>query len=109
MRWGQRGRVGDPTIKPRAQFAVQELAPWVLQADPNAVNNLPAPIAMRAGDSWTGNLTVPAPPGGMASPLSLRTALDFASDRALLERAMAGPHGHWTPNERWLKRVNVTR
>ena len=109
VRWGQRGRVGDTTIKPRAQLAVQELAPWVLQADPNAVNNLPAPIAMRAGDSWANNLIVPAPPGGMAGPLALRTPLDFASDRALLERAMAGPHGHWTPNERWLKRVNVTR
>ncbi|HYM47329.1 MAG TPA: hypothetical protein VES91_02535, partial [Burkholderiaceae bacterium] len=95
-------------IKQRAQIAAQELAPWVLQADPNAVNNLPAPIAMRAGDSWANNLIVPAPPGGMAAPFALRTPLDFASERALLERGMVGPHGrHRTPNDRWLHRTST--
>ena len=105
VRFGQRGRIGEATIKPRARYAVGELAPWVNLAE---VDNLPAPILMRAGDSWANNLVVPAPPGGMAWPLSLRTPLDFASDRALLERAIAGPHGrhgHWTPHERWLRRV----
>ena len=105
VRWGQRGRIGETAIKPRAQIAAQELAPWVLQADPNAVNNLAAPIAMRAGDSWASNLIVPGPPGGMAGPLSLRMTLDFIGDRALLERAHSGRHsGHRTPNERWLRR-----
>jgi hypothetical protein len=110
VRWGQRGRIGETTIKPRAQIAVQGLAPWVLQVDPDAVNNLAAPIAMRAGDSWASNLIVPGPPGGMAGPLSLRAPLDVAGDRALLERALSLPHGwhggHWTPNERWLQRTS---
>ena len=112
VRFGQRGRIGEVAIKPRAQVAVQELAPWVLQADPNAVTNLPAPIAMRAGDSWTGNLILPGPPGGRVGPLTVRTPLDIASDRALLARAAGGAHGHhghWTPNERWLKRTGMQR
>lgn len=106
VRFGQRGRIGEATIKPRARYAVGEIAPWV---DLTEVDNLAAPIPMRAGDSWASNLIVPAPPGGMAGPLALRTPLDFATDRALLERAIAGPRGHhgghWTPNERWLKRA----
>ena len=102
VRFGQRGRVGEAAIKPRARFAVGELAPWVNLT--TEVDNLPAPIAMRAGDSWAGNLVLPAPPG-MAGPLALRTPLDLAADRALLERAIVGRrHGHWTPNERWLRR-----
>jgi hypothetical protein len=60
VRWGQRGRVGEPAIKPRARSLVTQLAAW---ADPNAVDALAAPIAMRAGDSWTGNLVLPAIPG----------------------------------------------
>ena len=112
VRFGQRGRIGEAGIKPRAQLAVQALAPWVLQADPNAVTNLPAPIAMRAGDSWSSNLIVPAPPGGLLSPQSVRTPIDLATDRALLARALGGfhgHHGHRTPNERWLKRTGTQR
>jgi hypothetical protein len=60
VRWGQRGRVGEAAIKPRARSAVSQLAPW---ADVNAVDALAAPLQMRAGDSWTGNLVLPVPPG----------------------------------------------
>lgn len=60
VRWGQRGRVGEAAIKPRARSAVSQLAPW---ADVNAVDALAAPIPMRAGDSWSGNLVLPAPSG----------------------------------------------
>ena len=111
VRFGQRGRIGEVAIKPRAQLAVQQLAPWVLQADPNAVTSLPVPIPMRAGDSWASNLVVPAPPGGLLAPLALRVPLDFVSDRALLARAVVGAHGHghWTPNKRWLKRTGTSR
>jgi hypothetical protein len=105
VRWGQRGRIGEASIKPRAQLAVQNLAPWVLQADPNAVTNLPAPIAMRVGDSWAGNLVLPAPPSGLAT--AQRIQLEPEEDRRLLMRALTGSHhhGHRTPNERFLRRV----
>ena len=90
VRWGQRGRIGEASIKPRARYAVEQLAPWVALTE---VDNLAAPIAMRAGDSWAANQIVPAPPGGLAGPLSLRVSLDMAADRALLRRAMVGAHG----------------
>ncbi len=65
---------------------------------------------MRAGDSWAGNLVVPAPPGGWAGPLRLRTPLDVATDRALLIRSLTGNRGeHRTPNDRWLQRRGVSR
>jgi hypothetical protein len=114
VRWGQRGRVGDPSIKPRAQFVVSQLAPWVLQADPDAVNNLPAPIQMRVGDTWNGNQVLPAPPSALASAQALSgPRLTTEQEQILLRRALArevigisGPAvSHWTPNERWLKRI----
>jgi hypothetical protein len=58
VRWGQRGRVGEAAIKPRVREMVQALTPWV---DPAQVDALAAPIAMRAGDTWSGNLVLPAP------------------------------------------------
>jgi hypothetical protein len=113
VRWGQRGRVGEAAIKPRAQFAVDQLAPWVLQADPNAVTNLPAPIAMRPGQSWAANLVLPAPPA-MATAQALRgPRLSSEQEQILLRRAVsrqligiAGPAmQHSTPNERALQRL----
>ncbi len=102
VRFGQRGRVGEAAIKPRARFAVEQIAPWV---NPVEVDALPAPIAMRAGDSWASNLMVPAPLGGVAAPLALRGPRELAADRALLMRSLSGNRGeHWTPNERWLNR-----
>jgi hypothetical protein len=114
VRWGQRGRVGEGTIKPRAQYAVSQLAPWVLVADPAAVTALPAPIPMRPGESWNANLVLPAPPSGPARAQALAAPqLSSELDQLLLRRAlsrqfigMSGPaESHWTPNERWLRRI----
>jgi hypothetical protein len=102
VRWGQRGRVGEVSVKPRTQFVVDRLAPWVTSADPNAVNNVPAPIQMRPGESWTSNLTLPAPPGGLAGIQSLRVPFDFESERAVLLRDVSRHRGG-TPNDRLLR------
>lgn len=59
VRWGQRGRVGEADIKPRVRSIVQQLTPWL---NPNDVDALPAPLAMRAGESWNDNLALPAIP-----------------------------------------------
>jgi hypothetical protein len=96
--------VGDTNVKPRAQFVVGQLAPWVLAVDPNAVQNLPPPLQMRPGESWTGNLALPAPLGGMASIQSLRRPLDFGLERAMLLRDVGRHHGA-TPNDRFVKRL----
>ncbi len=115
VRWGQRGRVGDVTIKPRAQFVVGQLAPWVLQADPGAVANLPAPIAMRPGESWDANRVLPAPPAGLATAQAfmgprLSTELEQMLLRRAVSRQLIGIAGpalqHWMPNERALQRLS---
>ena len=97
VRWGQRGRAGEPAVKPRVQMAVGDLGPWILSADAGAVANLPAPIAMRAGESWNQNLILPVPPPGGVSPFATRLfdpLFDPLHDALLLERA-ARRSGPW--------------
>jgi hypothetical protein len=112
VRWGQRGRIGETQIRPRAQFVVGEIAPWLDAAA--TVGALPPPIAMRPGESWKANLVVPAPPGGMASAMAFSgVKLSTEEDQILLRRALSrqligvsGPSmAHWAPNERVLKRL----
>jgi len=84
VRWGQRGRVGEAAIRTRAGFAVQNLAPWI---DPTEVDNLPAPLAMRAGESWNANLSLPAPPP-VAREAAAPSAAERLHDAELLRRAL---------------------
>ena len=56
VNWGQRGRIGESTIKPRAEFVITEILPEVDSA--NLINNLPAPLALTPGRSWLENLTL---------------------------------------------------
>ncbi|NRF65572.1 hypothetical protein HLB44_01110 [Aquincola sp. S2] len=59
VHWGQRGRIGEAAIRARTRVIVRQLAPW---ADEAEVDLLPAPTAMRAGESWGANLEQPAIP-----------------------------------------------
>jgi hypothetical protein len=59
VRWGQRGRIGTPAIRPRATMIAQSLVPWFDAA--GEVAALPAPLQMRSGDTWNGNLVLPGP------------------------------------------------
>jgi len=82
VRWGQRGRIGSASIKPRARVVAQALVPWL---DPVEVDGLPAPLAMRAGQSWTANLVQPAPAG----PAGLREqALSAREQQWLLSKEL---------------------
>ena len=53
--WGQRGRIGSASIKPRVKLVLSKVAPWI---DLGAVDALPAPIQMPAGRSWDANLVL---------------------------------------------------
>ena len=76
VRWGQRGRVGEPAIRPRATDIVRQLVPWL---DPAVVDSLPPPQAMRIGETWKDNLVQPGP-SRMARALAARPSwLDDAS------------------------------
>jgi hypothetical protein len=83
VRWGQRGRSAAAAVEPRVKLAVQNIAPWV---DANLVDMLPAPLDMRAGESWNANLTLPAPPGTVRVQ-SLDSPAARAADVWLLNRA----------------------
>ena len=70
VRWGQRGRVGEEGIKPRARAIVRDLTPWLAEEE---VDALPAPLGLRRGESWYANLTLQSIPR-MARPLAVRPA-----------------------------------
>lgn len=89
VRWGQRGRVAETAVRPRVKLAVGSLAPWI---DPASVDAFPAPLAMRAGESWNANLVLPAPPSGVGAA-AVRTPASKAEDAYLLERAQRRDRG----------------
>ena len=88
VRFGQRGRIGETTKAARTLCGGRNRT--VGRSDGSRSTGTPIP--MRAGDSAS-NLIVPAPPGGLAAPLALRSPLDFATDRALLMRSLTGNRG----------------
>jgi len=61
--WGQRGRIGEASIKPRVAFSASRVLP---EFDSNsALVVIPSPIAMTEGDDWLENLSI--------SPISLNS------------------------------------
>lgn len=54
--WGQRGRIGDDTLQNRAAFVINEIIPE-LDAT-TLVKNLPQPIPMAQGATWSENLAI---------------------------------------------------
>jgi hypothetical protein len=87
VRWGQRGRAAEAAVRPRVKLALRHIAPWIDEA---LVDALPAPLAMRAGESWNANLVLPAAPGSVR-PQALATEQARAADAWLLERAQRRP------------------
>ncbi|QUN04455.1 hypothetical protein KDN34_09160 [Shewanella yunxiaonensis] len=54
--WGERGRVADADIQPRAAMIINYLMP---ELDGSAIAaSLPTPVSMRAGESWLSNLVL---------------------------------------------------
>ncbi|KPF70048.1 hypothetical protein IP84_04185 [beta proteobacterium AAP99] len=98
--WGQRGRVGEASIRPRLNQALGDVAPW-LGDIAGATATLPAPIAMRPGESWAQNLNLETPSPGLPAQfkisfdtllqdeLAMREQLRQLEDRKAGHRAMA--------------------
>jgi hypothetical protein len=88
--WGQRGRIGHATIKPRVKLVLARIAPWI---NTSAVDTLPLPVQMMAGVSWEQSLVQangaqPSPLRNLASATAMtredrvvRTRQDVASKR----------------------------
>ena len=77
--WGQRGRAGAATIKPRVKLAVSHITPWIASG---AVDQLPAPLLMRTGVSWTDNLN-------LTGAVSASSALSGQSARVIVPDSAA--------------------
>ena len=91
VRWGQRGRVGDSSIKPRVRAIVQQLTPWL---DPLAVDALPAPLSMRVGDNWAANVALPAIPRALKPQTDEPTLLQLWQMKRELQRMEHRRHTH---------------
>jgi hypothetical protein len=82
VRWGQRGRVGEASIRPRARLLLQEMTPWV---PVSVVDQLPPPLALRPGVSWRENLADPTAPNGARMQVQ-RAPVEALSREEALER-----------------------
>ncbi|MFT6249122.1 MAG: hypothetical protein ACJAZQ_002335 [Cognaticolwellia sp.] len=79
--WGQRGRVGDDSIKPRVAFSASRVLP---EFDSNSALALaPEPIAMIEGDNWLENLAI--------SPLSISSVNKQRSVEITTEQTQIAP------------------
>lgn len=82
--WGQRGRVGDPAIKPRVALVLAQTMPWLPAGFTDA---LAPPLPLRAGLTWGQNLDQTALASGVVRPLS-------AAERATEADLDAQRRGH---------------
>jgi hypothetical protein len=55
--WGQRGRIGEESIKPRVLYSVSNILPEVNDLE-GLVDSLPSPIMMNVGQTWGDNLSI---------------------------------------------------
>ncbi|SDI85223.1 hypothetical protein SAMN04488540_103275 [Ferrimonas sediminum] len=54
--WGQRGRIGEPTLLPRLDLVVRQILPSL---DPDTlIDSLPATLPMTPGQTWNANLVL---------------------------------------------------
>jgi hypothetical protein len=89
VRWGQRGRVGEAAIKPRVRAIATELTPWF---DTAAIDAIAAPLQMRSGDTWSGNLALPAPPGAQKPSVMFMTKAQRYQLKREIERSLHSRH-----------------
>lgn len=86
--WGQRGRVADPALADRVAFTIDEILPALDGQE--VVGGIPAPWAMRPGESWAANL-VSDPEGMMLAPPAV---VQQASERPLALDLQRDDHLH---------------
>lgn len=79
VRWGERGRIGDPTVKPRAALVAAQLLPGSDLSTFFA--GLPAPTPMNAGLGWCSNLSL-----GAAAPAGLAPAWEVSPAQVQRDR-----------------------
>lgn len=84
VNWGQRGRIGEPAIRPRLQLVLNQIMPWL---PPNISASLGPPLALRAGQSWGANLDQAALASGRSRALSSQQHLNEQEQTTRVLRA----------------------
>ncbi|WP_133701739.1 hypothetical protein [Roseateles toxinivorans] len=84
--WGQRGRIGEPAIRPRVALVLEQIMPWL---DAGTTDRLAPPTPLRAGLSWGQNLDQAAIAANRPRVLTARERLIEAEQeqRRGIERA----------------------
>ena len=92
--WGQRGRIGQASIKPRIKLVLARVAPWI---DPAVVDTLPMPIQMTPGQTWNDSLVQPGSmmAGPTPSPLLKVLSSTSMSSEAKLARTRDDVANRW--------------
>ncbi len=76
--WGQRSRVGETEIKPRAQYVLERVLPE-LDAT-TVINALPTPTAMISGKNWRENLILNSIPQPLSKSFAQKTQSVLSND-----------------------------
>lgn len=79
--WGQRGRIGEPQIKPRIALVVDAILPNYTEATA-AIDALDAPIPMQVGQSWNDNLAISTIPPSLLQRISAPLLENASNNRA---------------------------
>lgn len=90
VRWGQRGRVGEAAIRPRATMIAQALVPWLGTGE---VDLLPAPTPMRVGASWATIDPQPPIPRMARAPGAAPTLKELWQFQREMQRMQHHRHG----------------
>lgn len=80
VNWGQRGRIGDQNIKPRANFVLRRVLPELNNI--KIINALPQPITMVSGNNWIENLVLTTSPKSVLSAKNFHQETLFKNDLA---------------------------
>ncbi|MEI6895298.1 MAG: hypothetical protein V5789_11900 [Colwellia sp.] len=87
--WGQRGRIGDNNIRDRVEFSASRVLPEF--DSQQAIDSVPTPIEMVAGDNWVDNLTISASEDNISGLLKTLDVLSIASELTHLSSAETVP------------------
>jgi len=82
--WGQRGRIGEESIKPRVLYALTNILPEFANAE-STVNALPEPIMMNSGGTWAENLTISPISAIQAKRLSMENSSGRQKERRFIQ------------------------
>ncbi|OUR62210.1 hypothetical protein A9Q74_07135 [Colwellia sp. 39_35_sub15_T18] len=87
--WGQRGRIGEESIKQRVAYSASRVLPEFDSTQ--ALTQVAAPIAMISGDNWLDNLTISPITNALTASKKRKTLNELAAEQ---QRPVSGWYYH---------------